>query len=997
MSKLYRSLLCSGLVVAGITACGDDVTVNEPTPTVHSISVAPDGVSIPPGSTLQMIEAVNADQGVATTVSWSVNTPATIASISATGLLTATAPGQVGVRACSTVNTSVCGNATITITNTAPAVSGVTVTPANASYVVGQTPVTYTASVQGSNNPPQTVTWSTASNTTAVVSVSAAGVVTINAPGTEVVKACSTVTGFTTVCGSAQITVVAQAATSISMQKIEQNNTTVDLSNVAGQVDVTVNADPGTGTINKVQVLINGVVAAEQTFTGPSAPAVAGDGSTANAQQPITLSLNTAMVKQLANNLYVPVFFNGPAIFSAKLFLNSAPTTAIPSTNVIPVVLKNTDALLSAPAFVLVAATPANTAPGNVVSGGAPWFKGNVTFTGGNYVSFFPVTPTSGTMGSTGGCGTSGNAISGTPQTGLTFSGTLTCGSTVEGAVNINGTVTITPGTAPAADVVDIPSVGFSQVGTAYVVAGENRFNLLAGGSAPAATPIWIDNKAPSIVVNEIGFVSGCSLVVGFPIPGCWVNASYNLAGDFVSTDAGSNTVVEVISNWVSTSISGVVTCGATLFNLATLAEDASSSKYDACVTSTDALGNSNTARGNNVFGLDKTAPTITYAIDPLLVGMTLYAPASTLAQQLLEAVPTTQRLDWKVNDNNAGLDTATALVVATVGTTLNPPGCVIAINGALNAEPAPGADRFMLPINAPFPDAGCGDPGYYHYQATVTDRAGNSASDVDRRFGFEPGVPSIAAIAPTLLYGGGTAATVTMFASHTGASLSGAKTGIWYTSNVPVATPVAVQLVYDQGLIFNAPFQVPLFLTTPLAGTPMTVPASSVLAGIVLDSTEAPVSAFDSVTAIIRDVFDGAGFTGALVHADTANLVIPAPFIDASKVSTSATVWANPKMGTPIFTTVGSTCTFTYATPSNGATIPTSVQVLRTIVANIYDVLFPISAAPSLISDNGTTRIYRYLVSGSSTCATLAGSGTLRLLAVQNDSAGLPVGYLVP
>jgi len=174
-------------------------------------------------------------------------------------------------------------------------------------------------------------------------------------------------------------------------------------------------------------------------------------------------------------------------------------------------------------------------------------------------------------------------------------------------------------------------------------------------------------------------------------------------------------------------------------------------------------------------------------------------------------------------------------------------------------------------------------------------------------------------------------------------------------------------------------------------------VPATSVLAGIVLDSTEAPVSAFDSVTAIIQDVFDGAGFTGALVHADTANLVIPAPFIDASKVSTSATVWANPKMGAATFVTVSSSCTFTYATPSNGPTIPTSVQVLRTIIPNIYDVLFPISAAPALVSDNGTTRIYRYTVSGSSTCATLAGSGTLRLLAVQNDSAGLPVGYLVP
>ena len=67
MSKLYRSLLWSGLVVAGVAACGDDVTVQPPPPppaaTVHSVSVAPTGVTVGTGTTLQMVATVNADAG----------------------------------------------------------------------------------------------------------------------------------------------------------------------------------------------------------------------------------------------------------------------------------------------------------------------------------------------------------------------------------------------------------------------------------------------------------------------------------------------------------------------------------------------------------------------------------------------------------------------------------------------------------------------------------------------------------------------------------------------------------------------------------------------------------------------------------------------------------------------------------------------------------------------------------------------------------------------
>src|SRR5438034_11644629 len=114
MSKLYRSLLWSGLVAFGVAACGDDVTVTPPAPPVlgvHSISVGPNPATIQVGTQLQMTASVNADAGIATTVTWrSTNTA--IATVSATGLVTAVTAGTVAIEACSTFNTAVCRNAT---------------------------------------------------------------------------------------------------------------------------------------------------------------------------------------------------------------------------------------------------------------------------------------------------------------------------------------------------------------------------------------------------------------------------------------------------------------------------------------------------------------------------------------------------------------------------------------------------------------------------------------------------------------------------------------------------------------------------------------------------------------------------------------------------------------------------------------------------------------------------------------------------------------------
>ena len=61
MNRFYRSLLWTGIVAAGLAGCGDDVTVVDPpppppppAPTIQSVTVAPDGVQVSPGQTIQM-------------------------------------------------------------------------------------------------------------------------------------------------------------------------------------------------------------------------------------------------------------------------------------------------------------------------------------------------------------------------------------------------------------------------------------------------------------------------------------------------------------------------------------------------------------------------------------------------------------------------------------------------------------------------------------------------------------------------------------------------------------------------------------------------------------------------------------------------------------------------------------------------------------------------------------------------------------------------------
>ena len=156
MQKVSRSIFAGLLVIAGLTACGDKVTVaggptsTAATPVVHSVTVQPSSVTLKVGETVKLVATVDADATLARTVTWASG-DAGKASVGADGTVTAVAPGTVAITATSTADPTVAGAATIIVqTVTAATISigqinqtvGNASVPADLANVSGQLNVT---------------------------------------------------------------------------------------------------------------------------------------------------------------------------------------------------------------------------------------------------------------------------------------------------------------------------------------------------------------------------------------------------------------------------------------------------------------------------------------------------------------------------------------------------------------------------------------------------------------------------------------------------------------------------------------------------------------------------------------------------------------------------------------------------------------------------------------------------------------------------------------
>ncbi|HJU75999.1 MAG TPA: Ig-like domain-containing protein [Gemmatimonadaceae bacterium] len=746
MQKLTRSLFALG-VLAGLAACGDDVSVTEPpppTPAVTGISVTPDAATLAVGSTAQLSAVVTTnDPSVATTVTWASSNTA-VATVSATGLVTAVTAGSATITATSTANANFRAAAQITVTPRDLGIRSVRVSPDNAIVTTGST-LQLVANVDANSGVSTAVTW--ASSNTAVATVSTAGVVTGVAAGTATITARSTVD--TSKFGASAITVRNPVPPQISIATITTGtlNTPVNVNNVAGQIEVTLNVDPGDAVISRVEVLLDGNVACSQTFSTQRSQELSLSHVFENVQAaPVTCSINTAAFNATTGAVS---YFNGARQLSARAITTTGTQVSTPSqtltfNNVSGVVFTVSNNNGSDPA------TAVN--PGQ----GLSWMGGSLTVNAVGVSYQQGVSITSVTIGNFGGgpfLGKTGsNVITLTPTTAGGSTGSITyneSGTWSATDTDLGGYLTAATITVPPAPLV----LGEAPVAVATLLSNgqngpANTLNFPAGALGNATLPIVpivrIDNTSPGVA--SANGVAQAPITLGAAV--IWVNASTSLAVAATTTNAlgipalsvlnASTTGTDVEEGVDAITVSVYTTpaagalpatggaCNVTGLNLVTvgsqLTETTVSTAFAARIVFRDALGNQTCLDLATTFGADFTAPTATITGPAANTGYNAAPPAFAVT----------------ASDNASGFSATPLLVTMSRLNVTNTTTCVVG-SGTGCTTPA------QRPLTFSATDGSTTD-GYYTTSVSIQDQAGNVTSLVTARlYGFDDEVPTFA------------------------------------------------------------------------------------------------------------------------------------------------------------------------------------------------------------------------------------------------------------
>jgi hypothetical protein len=525
---ICSTLLVGALSLAGLTACGDKVTVTEARPdsSVTSVTVSPPSANLNVGDKITLVATVTGGAGLTNrNVTWSTGNAA-VATVDANGQVTAVGGGTTSIIATSAANTAVKGAAAITV--------GAVVQP--------------------------TVEISTINQTTAAGSV----------PAT--------------------------------------------LSNIAGQLDVTLNVDPGTQKLSKVNLIMNcggadTVVATQTVASGDVAP-LSAEESTA----PITLSFNTAAFNAANGTV---AFKNGACTLKASAVTTTGTIVASSGT---PITLNNAD---------FVSATMTTT-PSTGQNASAADAKGLVWRAGAVNVTAVPILY-SGTTVVTATItlvnGGVDNAIGQGSQTAapVTVAGLGGTVATLSGLTPASGVITASfPNSTSAAG-----GVGGATVDTLFAVVTTVNSSGNAGPSqtlpavvAPATAPavgtnfIRLDNRNPDIatvaptvnlnVQNAQNGWLGSAFV--FKTTGT-VGVDKSVILDVSTTSDWSG--VDVVKANPQARVSGSGASFATFTSVSSLAESANATTYDLRLQICDALNNCATTGTLTQFGVDLTAPTL--------------------------------------------------------------------------------------------------------------------------------------------------------------------------------------------------------------------------------------------------------------------------------------------------------------------------------------------------------------------------------------------------
>jgi hypothetical protein len=153
MHKFMRNCLTAGVLAFGLAACGDDVTITQPpappaVPNITSFSVAPAAVTLTAGQTVQASYNLQLAPTLTGTVAW-ISGTTTVATVDASGKITAVAPGTAVITATATsggqTSSATIGVTVVAAPTPAPAqisiasvTQGLLTLPVNLSNVNGQ-------------------------------------------------------------------------------------------------------------------------------------------------------------------------------------------------------------------------------------------------------------------------------------------------------------------------------------------------------------------------------------------------------------------------------------------------------------------------------------------------------------------------------------------------------------------------------------------------------------------------------------------------------------------------------------------------------------------------------------------------------------------------------------------------------------------------------------------------------------------------------------------
>jgi len=598
---------------------------------------------------------------------------------------------------------------------TPPPPLSVTMTPSNQSINVGET-ADFAVGISGGADGAQ-ASWTCSSSASGVASVATTDT-GCRATGAAVGNASITVTvtkGNQSANAGAQVTVSSISAdpATISIASINQGGTPVDIENISGQVDVTLNVNPRDETIQRVVLYVDGVEVASQVFT--AAMADAGADAVAEAMQQITLSFRTDFytINEAAGTA-TPRHMNGDRVISAALEI--AGSEADRPSNTVPVRFNNTSGFHVKTDITENASATDGT--GQIWYGG-PDFSTDITA--------FPVLYDGGTVTSV-----TMNFCGSTVDTTAPYTFTRTCNN-VEAQ-----------GLAPS-----FSSVVSGNAGPTAILNNTARFGLSAH-----PFPVRIDRVAPqggAIVIAQVATVGNRAN---------WVRADYPFSTGYTApTDAGVGLPTPAGSERTFRVRTGTTVVQTGVTTAAPLDNSLTNEVYNVQAVVQDRLGNSRaisqTAGGpanpEATFGVDKNVPQVqwdtmaasAFRADTTTVDVAAANPEFEFNVQAMDnlsgfaqpAVTPRTGLEHnlvRVTGNYLASPTPLArTALAGSGTISSTPFATVAAGNFVAATPAQVTTYAHSPTmisNSLDFGALATDPGYYIYQVRARDQAGNTS-----------------------------------------------------------------------------------------------------------------------------------------------------------------------------------------------------------------------------------------------------------------------------